>query len=101
MDIFSHWFVVKIVFVWKDENKWKREAGDGPFLKKILWNRSDLTKQSFPKKKITTKICNFSRLFEEVRKVIFLNYEEMVFLSNKFDVISTNYDVFETRQDAQ
>ena len=85
MDIFSHWFVVKIVFVWKDENKWKREAGDGPFLKKILWNRSDLTKQSF----------------EEVRKVIFLNYEEMVFLSNKFDVISTNYDVFETRQDAQ
>ena len=31
MDIFSHWFVVKIVlFVWKDENK-QKEAGVGPF----------------------------------------------------------------------
>ena len=30
-DIFSHIFVVKIVvFVWKDENKWK-EGEDGPF----------------------------------------------------------------------
>ena len=33
MDIFSHLFVVGIVmFVWKDENKWK-EAEDGPFKK--------------------------------------------------------------------
>ena len=33
MDIFSQIFVVKIaMFVWKDENKWKR-GRDGPFYK--------------------------------------------------------------------
>ena len=34
LDIFSHWFVVKIVFFEKTENKWKRGWGCPFFLKK-------------------------------------------------------------------
>ena len=36
MDIFSHVFIVKITrIVWKDENKNEKEAGDGPFKKRL------------------------------------------------------------------
>ena len=40
IDIFSHWFVVKIVLmiIWKDWNK-RKEAGVGPFLKKVQFRQ--------------------------------------------------------------
>ena len=44
---FSHIFVVKIVmFVWKDENKQKEEAGDGPLKQSFVQHKkSDEIKQ--------------------------------------------------------
>ena len=46
-DIFSHWFVVRIVmFVWKDKNKRKR--GVGWTIKKIKKETKQVQRQAVP-----------------------------------------------------
>ena len=53
LDIFSHWFVVKIVlFVWKTPKINEKEAGDGPFFRRkknqSLFNFFHLNWPHFP-----------------------------------------------------
>ena len=54
LDIFSHWFVVKIVlFVWKRPKINKKEAGDGPFFKKTFTINFSNSMKSFAASEIT------------------------------------------------